>query len=132
MNKKLNIVALMTALVIGIAIIAVAAGVYDRATGTLGTSTGTGVWTNNVKYAALELKRVWIYADLVAVDTVTVQRVCADLSTTQTVGTVTTAANAGSTASFTAGFLKPSDLLLFTSGNSTGASYMIEYEVQRP
>ena len=71
-------------------------------------------------------------AALAAADTVTVSRVSSDNLYTQSVGSVTVAANAGNTASFTAAYLKYGDKLKFAGTATTGATVMLEYEVQQP
>lgn len=108
-----------------------AASVYDRSVATIGTSTGTAVWTNTWKYSAIELKRIWILDPLVASNTVTVTRISSDNTYTQAVGTVAVLSSAGNTASFTAGYLKYGDRLAFSSGISTGSTVMVEYEIQQ-
>jgi hypothetical protein len=126
---RLNIiVGLMLAMV---AIAAIAGSVYDRTTVTLVRATGVATYTNDYKYAALVLKRIWIENCYVAIDTVTVTRVTSGGTYTQAVGSITTAANAGSTASFTASYLANGDMLKFTSGNTTGSTAIVEFEVQQ-
>ena len=111
---------------------AVAGSVYGRSTTAMGVTTGTFAWTNTVKYSALELKRVWVEDALATNHVVTVNRETSDGSYTQSVGTVTcgTASN-GNTASFTAGYLKYGDVLTGSSTVTTGATVMVEYEVQQ-
>lgn len=108
-----------------------AASVYDRSVVTIGTSTGSGVWTNTWKYSAIELKRIWVINPLVASNNVAVTRITSDNTYTQTVGTVAVLASAGNTASFTAAFLKYGDKLAYSSDISTGSTVMVEYEVQQ-
>lgn len=128
-----SILALVIVMIVAvIATVAMAAAIYDRSTATLGKATGTVQWTNTWKYSAVELKRIWVSTDLSALDTVTVTRVSSDGVYTQAVGTVTVAANAGNTASFTAAYLKNGDWLNFSGAAVTGATVMIEYEVQQP
>jgi len=111
---------------------ALAGNVYDRSTTAMGPTTGTFAWTNTVKYSALELKRIWVEDALATNHVVTVSRKTSDGSYTQAVGTVTcgTASN-GNTASFTAGYLKYGDVLTGSSTVTTGATVMVEYEVQQ-
>jgi hypothetical protein len=112
-------------------IVAFAGSVYDRTTQTLSTTAGTATLTNNVKYAALNLKRIWIERNLSASATVTVSRVTSDLTYTQSVGSVVCTTGSGSTASFTAGYLAPGDMLTFLNSGTTGAVAIVEYEVQK-
>jgi hypothetical protein len=111
--------------------IALAGQVYDRATEALSTTAGSATWTNSTKYAAISLKRIWIERGLAAANTVTVSRVTSDGVYTQSVGSITVAANVGSTASFTAAYLAQSDMLVFSSTQGTGSVAIIEYEVQK-
>lgn len=129
MLKKLSIInlAFWTVLVAGS--LAIAGQVYDRATQAI--TSGTGTWTNTKQYAALELKRIWIDGNTSAGGTVSVSRVTADLAYTQTVGSIVCTTGDGSTASFTAAYLKPSDMLVFTEAHGSNATAIIEYEVQQ-
>lgn len=129
--KRFNINIIVGLMLAMVALAAIAGSVYDRDTKALGASTGTATWTNTYKYAAIVLKNVWIQNCLVAVGTVTVSRVTSDGTYTQAVGTVTTAANAGNTTSFTASYLKAGDMLTFSSAPATGSTAMIEFEVQQ-
>lgn len=108
-----------------------AANVYDRSVVTLGTTTGSAVYTNVWKYSALELKRIWVENPLVSSNNVTVNRISADGVYTQSCGTISVRSGAGNTASFTAAYLKYGDKLAFASDISTGATVMVEYEVQQ-
>ena len=130
--KKCMIVA--AGLLTVLAIYAVAGQVFSRATATLGTTTGTCTWTNTQPSAALELKRLWIQNSLSSATTVTVTRVSTidSISYTDAVGTVACAGVAyGSTASFTAAYLANGDRLAFAGAVATGATAVIEYEVQQ-
>lgn len=126
-----SLIALLTVMILIAAGLTMAAGIYDRSTTTIGTTTGTVTWTNTWKYSAIELKRIWVSSALSAADTVTVTRVTSDGIYTQAVGSVTVAANAGNTPTFTAAYLKYGDLLKFAGTAGTGATVMIEYEVQK-
>lgn len=108
-----------------------AANVYDRSVVTLGTTTGTATYTNTWKYSALELKRIWVEGSLIASNNVTVTRISSDGVYTQACGTVNVRSGAGNTPTFTAAFLKYGDKLAFASDISTGATVMVEYEVQQ-
>jgi hypothetical protein len=130
MTRKL-IQGMVIAAVSALAIVAIAGSVYDRTTATLSTTAGTATFTNKVDNGNLILKRIWVERALYATDTVTVTRVTSDAAYTQAVGSVTCTANAGSTASFTATYLKYGDQLKFVSGTGTGAVAVIEYEVQQ-
>lgn len=112
-------------------LVALAGSVYSRTLVTLGAATGTATWENDRPYAAIELKRIWIQNNLNATGVVTVTRITKDGLYTQTVGSVTCTDNAGSTASFTAGYLLPGDELAFVNAPTTGAVAMVEYEVQQ-
>lgn len=114
-----------------LAIVAVAGSVYDRTVVTLTTTAGGATWTNRMDYAALVLKRVWVENALAATQGVTFVRVTSDNAYTQTCGYVGCSGNAGSTTSFTAGYLKGSDKLVFTSFPATGGTVIVEYEVQQ-
>lgn len=127
--KKFNIIAAV-ALMIAVGS-ALAGSVYDRATKALSASAGTGTWTNTVQYSALNLKRIWIESSLNATSVVTVTRITSDGAYTQAVGSVTCTSSAGSTASFTAAYLKYGDMLYFSSSPGTGATAIVEYEVQQ-
>jgi hypothetical protein len=132
--KKVSIVSAVLALLIVLLIgsYAMAGAVYDRSTLTLGTTTGTGTWTNTTPYAALSLKRIWIQDALATNGVITVTRVAGDTGYSDTAGTVTMGASTnGSTASFTAAYLKYGDKLAFTTTVATGATAVIEYEVQK-
>jgi len=130
MKRIKAITGIVALLLVAVALVALAGSVYDRTTATLGTATGTVTWTNTQKYAAVELKRIWIEGDLVAADTVTVYRVTSDNAYTQACASVTVAASDGNSASFTAAYLKYGDKLPFSSGIATGSTAMIEYIVQ--
>ena len=124
------LVGLVVASMAVMGLVAYAGSVADRVTQTLSTTLGTATWTNTQKYAALELKRIWIEGDLNINNTVTVSRVTADGTYTQSVGSIVCASYAGSTASFTAAYLKYGDMLKFSSTIVTGGVAMIEYEQQ--
>lgn len=126
---------LISAFMIALAIIAFSVSmvyadpVYDRKVVTISTTAGTATFTNTEAYASIALKRIWIERSLIAVNTQTISRVTSDGVYTQSVGSVTTASNSGSTASFTAGYMKYGDKLTFTPTVATGAVAVIEYEV---
>ena len=130
MKKIIEIVVL--ALFFLAAGLAVAGTVYDRDSVTMGV-TGAARWTNEVSYASLQLARVWVESDLYATNVVTVKRVgLTDSGTfTQAVGSVICSAGAGSTATFTASYLKFGDKLDFSSFTSTNGVVIIEYIVQQ-
>lgn len=129
--KRFRIATMIIALVCLSAILALAGSVYDRDTCTLGTTTGTGTWTNDTNYAALALKRIWIQDSLATNGVFTVSRVSTD-GYTDTVGTITMGASTnGSTATLTASYLKYGDKLTFATTVATGAVAVIEYEVQK-
>ena len=129
--KSLKFFISLVLLVIVMSAAAYAASVYDRSVQSLGTTTGSAVWTNTWKYSAVELKRIWVVNPLVASNNVAISRISSDNVYTQTVGSVAVLSSAGNTASFTAGFLKYGDKLLFSSDISTGATVMVEYQVQQ-
>jgi hypothetical protein len=111
--------------------IAIAGQVYDRSVKVV-TATATSVtWTNLSPYAAIEIKRIWIDKAVKAIDTVTVTRVnSGDNVYTQAVGTITTAAGQGSTASLTTSYMKTGDKLVITPGFTNGSECVIEYIFQ--
>jgi len=117
--------------------IAQAGTVYDREVITLGATTGTGAWTNDYSYTALELKRLWMFTTTGCTtanqQTVTFNRVTSDGTYTQSVGAVTLATNGTyvSSASFTAAYMKYGDVLTYSGSISTGGTGMIEFEVQK-
>ena len=123
-----TVAAAYLALFIGSALIAVAGQVYDRTTKAIVSS---GRWTNTVPYAAIALKRIWIDGNTAAAGTVTVTRVTSDSAYTQAVGSVTCTSGAGSTASFTAAYLAPNDMLNFVEGAGSNCTAIIEYENQK-
>jgi len=129
MKLKKSIYAAAVALTIVVVGIAVAGAVYDRETVTC--TGGSAVWTNDWDYSALELKRIWIHNNLFAAGTVTVTRVTSDNVYTDTVGTVTCSSGDGSTASFTASYLKPDDMLRFSEANSSNCTAIVEFLVQQ-
>ena len=107
-----------------------AGSVYDRTVVTVG-NTGAYTYTNTWANYAMSLKRIWVISNGTATDTQTITRVTSDGLYTQAVGSVTIATSAGNTASFTAAYLKPSDLLKFSGTAGTNATVMIEYELQQ-
>jgi hypothetical protein len=109
--------------------VALAGQVYDRQAITI-TNTGTADWENEVPYAAIKLVRVWQLSSLATSNNLTIVRVTADGLYTQTVGSITGPAPA-STATFTAGYLSPGDILRVTSTPATGGVVQVEYEVQK-
>jgi hypothetical protein len=119
------------AIIVASAGTAIADGVYDRSIVTVSTTAGTATFTNTVPYAAIELKRIWVERSLAAIDTQTVTRVTSGGVYTQAVGSVTIASSSGSTASFTASYLKYGDMLKFVGTVGTGSVAVVEYEVQR-
>lgn len=126
--QLMSVIAIVALMIVSAA---VAGSVYDRVVTTLGTTTGTKTWTNSTDYAALELKRIWIAGNLDAGATVTVTRVTSGGVYTQAVGTVACTSGSGSTASFTAAYLKPGDMLMFANSTATGATAIVEYELQQ-
>ncbi len=130
---------MQTALVIAIiammgSLVALAGSVYDRTTNGIPVS-GTAVFTNKFDNGNLLLKRIWLESAAATNQTVAITRITSDNTYTQTVGSVAIgAATSGSTASFTASYLKYGDMLKFTSTGgiaSTGGVAIIEYEVQQ-
>jgi len=131
LSRISSLVAILLVVMLAAAI-ALAGSVYDRETKTLGATTGTGTWTNTQQYGNVLLKRIWIEDSLSTATTVTVTRVLSDNSYTQAVGTVALAGTAyGSSASFTASYLKYGDKLAFAGAVATGATAIIEYELQK-
>ena len=134
---KANRISVAAAVVAALAIfasLAIAGSVYGRKTVTLAATTGVGSWTNTEPYAALALKRIWIENSLSNASTVTVSRVSLidSVSYTQTVGTVALAGStSGSQATLTAAYLANGDTLTFAGAVATGATAIVEYEVQK-
>jgi hypothetical protein len=132
MKNKLQLISGLIVAALVCASLVIAGTVYDRSVVTISTTLGTATWVNaDLPYSAIKLVRIWVEKDLIAINTVTVSRVTSDGVYTQSVGSVVTAANAGSTASFTATYLKQNDYLLFSSTVATGATAIVEYEVQQ-
>ena len=115
-------------------LVALAGSVYDRTTTVIPVS-GSATYTNKFDNGNLVLKRIWLESASATNQTVAITRVTSDNTYTQTVGSVAiAAATSGSTASFTASYLKYGDMLKFTSTGgiaSTGGVAIIEYEVQQ-
>ena len=115
-------------------LVALAGSVYDRTTNGIPVS-GTSTYTNKFDNGNLLLKRIWLESAAATNQTVAISRVTSDNTYTQTVGSVAiAAATSGSTASFTASYLKYGDMLKFASTGgiaSTGGVAIIEYEVQQ-
>lgn len=130
--KKSNLIGSLVLLVFLVAAAAIAGQVFGRATATLGTTTGTCTWTNSMPYAALALKRIWIQNSLSTNSTVTINRISTidSASYTDACATVVLSTTSTNTATFTAGYLGYGDRLYF-SGSGTGATAVIEYEVQK-
>lgn len=129
--KLVNIAVVAVMLFVLVTAVALAGSVYGRATKALGVATGSGVWTNSSKYAAVKLERIWVESSLNATNVITVTRITSDGVYTQAVGSVTCAAGSGSTASFTAAYLQDGDMLSFSSLIATGSTAIIEYEFQK-
>lgn len=126
MKKLMGIIAAI-GLMAGIVL---AGQVYDRAE-VESNIDGVAGWTNTVQYAAVKLARVWVLDAVVATDVVTIVRTTASGEYTQAVGSVTAATGVGSTATFTAAYLAPNDVLTLTGANTTNFEVQIEYEVQQ-
>lgn len=112
--------------VIGVAAIVVAGSVYGRTNITL-SKTGASATQLDFSYSAVALKRVWLL-NSAASQTVTLKRVDASGVNTQTV-CVINSTTTNSTATFTAGYLLPSDTLITTG--TTNGTVQLEYEVQK-
>lgn len=126
-------IAMFALVVLAIASFAIAGTWYSRSTVSLAVTTGAATWTNATMYSSIALKRIWIYNGLAADNTVTVTRVTSDSPvTTQTVGTITVASNAGNQSTFTAAYLRNGDKLVFASQTATGSTAMVEYEISQP
>lgn len=120
---------LIAILVASCAVATIAGSVYDRATVTRAETDTVSYWTNTADYAAVKLVRLWtLYAYGVS-NNVAVARITSDGLYTQAVGTIT--GPLGNTATFTAGYLEPGDVLRFTSSPGTGGVEQVEYEVQQ-
>jgi hypothetical protein len=120
-----------------VAMVAIAADIYDRTPMTALSSTGTGTWTNDVLFGSIELKRISFTGMNNATDVVTVVRTTAATAAdtrvlTNTVIAVTCASAVGSSnLVFAAGsgpfYMKYNDKLTFTTGSGTNGYYYIEY-----
>jgi hypothetical protein len=130
MKFRIAIIAALATL----ATVVIAGEVYDRSTATVPTA-GVVTWTNGSIYGAIEVKRIWLEKASATNQTVAVVRITSDNAYTQTVGSVTIAdATSGSTASFTAAYLKDGDKLRFTSTGgiaATGGVAVIDFYVQK-
>ena len=124
---------LAAVMLVAMVMVAIAGQVYFRETQTI-PNTGSTTWTNTTKYASLQLTRIWIVNNKSATSTVTVNRVTSGSAYvyTNVVGTIACTGNKGSTATFTADRLLPGDKLTFANGVTTGATAIIEYEIQQP
>jgi hypothetical protein len=143
-GKKLSLAAIMlfiSILAFIVAPLVASAGdaVMDRKVISLSTTTGLGGWTQNVETANIELQRISVKADVIAVDTVTVTRVTGEtVAETNTVVAIVTASNAGSSnllhvAGGPPVYMKRGDKLTFassSSGATTGATVYVEYLIQ--
>lgn len=131
LTALLAVVAVLAVLAAVAAVPAFAGAVADRVLVT--TTGGSQVFTNTYNYSALELKRIWIEESVIPGNTVTVKRVLSayDGGYTQTVGSVVCTTGAGSTASFTAAYLLPGELLTLSGLSSSNFNSVIEFEVQQ-
>ena len=131
MKKISNIWAALTAVVIILCLCTVvwAGSVYDREWKTI--TSGSAIWTNTRPYAAVQLTRIFVYGSTAATNSITITRVTSGTLSTQTVGSVTLAARAGNTASFTAANMKYGDTLVFSSVLASNATAMVEFHVQQ-
>ena len=122
--------AVATLAIVAVAAVAIAGSqIYDRAVQALSVTAGTATWTNTAKYAAIDLKRIGVARDLDAGSTVTVTRITSDSAYTGTVCTVTASSGVGSTIITNFG-MKYGDKLSFVNSTTTGATMIVEYEVQ--
>lgn len=120
---------LAVAFVLCVCAVVFAGTVYDREWKTI--TSGSATWTNTRPYAAVQLTRIFVYGSTAAANTITVTRVTSGTVSTQAVGSVVVAANVGNTASFTAGYMKYGDTLVFSSGKASNATAIIEFHVQQ-
>lgn len=93
----LCLMAILCFLVTGI-VPAFAGDVGERTFVTLGTATGTGTWTNDHQFAAVNLRRISVVSNSDADNVVTVSRIITDSDSTaytQTVGTITCESSVG-------------------------------------
>lgn len=129
MFKKFIVVLAVLATV---AVAAYAGTVYDRVQFKTTAATAYS-WTNTYNYAGIMLKQISLINGAVAVDTVTVRRVTIDTyPQTNTVCVITNAAYTGDAKwTLDARYLKPGDILTFTSAQATGYTANIEFEVQK-
>ena len=131
MLGRLVLALAVMAVLVALAIPALAGSVADRAI--VRTTGGTQVWTNNYAYSAVSLKRIWVEGAVIPNNTVTVSRVSALAygGYTQSVGSVVCASGSGSTASFTASYLLPTETLVLLGHASSNFVSVIEFEVQQ-
>ena len=131
MRKLGKVLSTGLVVVAAVATLAVAGSqIYDRAVQALSVTAGTATWTNTTKYAALNVKRIHVQRDLDAASTVTVTRVTSGGAYTSAVCTVVAAAGVGSQATLTTEYLKYGDMLKFANSTATGATMIVEYEIQ--
>lgn len=129
MKKTWKLIATLVLCIVAVA--AYAGTVYDRDTLTLPVVTGDASWTNDVSSAGLKLLRISVDGSGIAINTITVARVTSGGAFTQACASVVTASGQGTSASFTAGYLKYGDILTFDTFLPTGSVAYLEYEVQK-
>lgn len=138
---KIVMAALAAVVLVGVVAPALAGDVYDRKIVAIG-STGAAKWTNEVTYSAIDVKRLWFYSDPnQAADTVTLRRISTVASTngtagstmlvTQSLATVVSASNAGSTNNVASIYGQPGDVYWFTTTATSSGWVYVEFEVQQ-
>lgn len=115
--------------------LALAGQVYDRSKVTTAAATGIGTITPSAAYAGIELKKVWVEGAAASNCVATVYRVIDSGAYTQSVATVTVAADlyAGSGVPSQYAAIKSGEYFYITtliSSVGTNAVVMIDYEVQ--
>jgi|GEM_PF-2552366 len=120
MFKKIRFArcALVVAGLSAIAILATA-GTPSTETVTLGTTTGTGAYTNARDYVAVKLVSIEVFNSLASSSTVTVARVRS--GRTNTVGSIALSSGAGIHRETNTIYLFKGDVLNFANSTATGA-----------
>jgi len=119
----------VTLMLISCAMLVFAAPVSIDST-SLGTATGTGVYTNDKNYVVQQLLTLEVMNALSATDTVTVQRIAFDRSVTNTIGTVIISANVGRNVNVATNYwyLRKGDSLYYSGAEGTGGTVVATFD----
>jgi hypothetical protein len=133
--KKLQSITMLVALLLVCAVFAQAGQVYDRSSVTTAAATGIGTITPTARYAGLELKKAWVEGAAESNVVATVYRVIDSGTVTQSVATVTCAANLykGSGVPSQYAAIKSGEYFYITAligAAGTNATVYLDYEVQ--